>query len=105
MAWKLGNGKLAKDQTNHYGEVLGGGGGGITIDDFVDSDNIEFSAPSTGKVSADLSDDAKTDLITQAWYDKDGERQENNLTIIKLTLAEYNALTTKDANTLYIITE
>lgn len=63
MASRLGNGKLRKDQTDHYGRVKrGGGGGGATVDDFVDSETIVVSEDtSTGKVKMDVA----TDVVTK----------------------------------------
>lgn len=59
MAWRLGNGKLRKDQTDHYGRLKnGGGGGGATVDDFTDTDTIIFSKDvETQKVRADIAVD------------------------------------------------
>lgn len=55
MSSVLGNGKIRKDQTDHYGRIKnGGGGGGATIDDFEDSDTVEFIETADGKVSANV---------------------------------------------------
>lgn len=69
MSSKLGNGKVRKDQTDHYGRIKnGGGGGGATVDDFVDSDTIVVSEDTeTEKVKMDIASDvvAKIDNSLQ----------------------------------------
>lgn len=64
MAWRLGNGKLRKDQTDHYGRLKnGGGGGGATADDFADSNTIIFSQDvATQKVRADIAVDVSNKI-------------------------------------------
>lgn len=53
MSWRNGNGKVNKKATDHYGNVKGGGGGGgASIDDFENSDTIEFEETRSGKVTA-----------------------------------------------------
>lgn len=64
MASKLGNGKLRKDQTDHYGRIKrGGGGGGATVDDFVDTSTIKVSEDTqSGKVRMDVASDVVTKI-------------------------------------------
>lgn len=72
MAWRLGNGKLRKDQTDHYGRIKnGGGGGGASVEDFVDSTDIKFSLDATTeKIKAVLTDAIKS-ILENALTDED----------------------------------
>lgn len=121
MASRLGNGKVRKDQTDHYGRIKEGGGakvtdfqdsdsvtwdvdeetgkifaeaeGGISIEDFEDTDSIVFSEVTgeEGKLQADL---VRYDITTTDY---------KLLKVVSCTQTQYNNLTTKDVNTLYVI--
>lgn len=64
MASKLGNGKVNKKATDHYGNIKGGGGGGgATEDDFVDSSTIIVSTDTeSGKVRMDIAADVESKI-------------------------------------------
>lgn len=58
MAWRQGNGKLRKDQTDLYGRVKESGQ--ISVEDFEESDDIKFSQDaSTNKIKAELQEEVK----------------------------------------------
>ena len=131
MSMKDGNGKLRKDQTDHYGRVLGGGGGGVSPEDFVDTDTIEFSQPEgqPKKIQADLTDavaEILNNAITPAKLEdtdsvqiaRDSETGKTSAHVVrydassadkellkfyKCTQAQYDAIATKDVDTLYIV--
>lgn len=68
MSSRLGNGKLRKDQTDPYGRLKRGGGGGASVDDFVDTSTIIVSEDVTsGKIRMDVAADvtAKIDNSLQ----------------------------------------
>ena len=55
MSWRLGNGKLRKDQTDTYGKIRGGAK--PLLSDFEDSDSIHFSqSASTSKIKAEITE-------------------------------------------------
>ena len=58
-----------------------------------------------GNVSIDGTPTNDNDLITKKYVDDQLNTSLNNLKLRQITQAEYDALATKDPNTLYIITE
>lgn len=59
----------------------------------------------TGKATASVQPTDNNDLTTKLYVDNAIDNKLAGLTMIKITQAEYDALATKDPNTLYLIVE
>ena len=93
-----------EDAANTYAHIVGNG---TSTDNRKNAHTLDWNGNAwfQGNVSVDGTPTNDNDLTTKKYVDDQINTSLNNLKLIQMTQTEYDALTTKEPNTLYIITE
>ena len=102
-----------EDTEGIYAHIVGNGSSyydgasGTDVENRSNAHTLDWSGNAwfQGNVSVDGTPTNDNDLTTKKYVDDQINTSLNNLKLIQMTQAEYDALTTKEPNTLYIITE